>query len=665
MQKSVLLIIALSLTISLYAGDKTYAVTSPDRNLRFSLQCTPEHLTYTVIYKQNKIVDNSAIVLTFPDDAFAAHLKMNKPVFSVIDTTYSLVVGKSKNVRDYCRQMIIGLSQTQAPFHSINLTIRAYNDGIAFRYDFPTQANWKTFTLTDERTEMNIAGNPKVITGFLENFQTSHEPLYTHLRYADIKNDTLMDVPTLFQFDNGVHMAITEAALRNYAGMYLTKEKNILRTILSPRIDNPDIQVEATLPHHSPWRVFLISDQIGDLFTSNIITNLNEPCALKDISWIKPGKTTFPWWNGNIIPDTDFSPGSNFETHKYYIDFAAANHIQYHDIYGYGQQPWYMDNGSDFGQPGSEADATKPVASLDMKRICEYAHSKGVGIHLWVNWKVLYKQHPVDSIFALYERWGVSGMMVDFIDRDDQQMIQMQEEILQVAAKHHLFIQFHGVCKPTGLSRTYPNEFTREGTLNYENYKWSSDLMSANHDLDVAFTRLLAGTTDYHLGGFRSLPQEKHIIHFTNPYVTGTRAHMLAMYVVMESYLQMVADVPLAYQNAAGFEFLQQVPVVWDSTVVLQAEVDEYIVIARKKEKDWYIGAINNTNARSLSVPLSFLGSGAYEMTIYEDAPDSDAEPNHLQKRIEEVTAKDVIKIYVAGSGGAAMQIKSSGQAKH
>ncbi|MEX6688293.1 glycoside hydrolase family 97 protein [Danxiaibacter flavus] len=665
MQKPVLFIITLLVTLSLYAGDKTYSVTSPDGNLHFSLQCTSEQITYTVTYRKNKIVDNSAIRLIFPDDAFASHLKMNKPVFSVIDTSYTLVVGKSKIAHDHCRQMVIGLSQTQAPFHSINFIVRAYDEGIAFRYEFPTQTNWKTLKLTDEHTEMNIAGNPKVITGLLENFQTSHEPLYTHLRYADIKNDTLMDVPALFQFDNGVHMAITEAALRNYAGMYLIKEKGILRTALSPHIDDPDIKVEATLPHHSPWRVFLISDRMGDLFTSNMITNLNEPCVLKDISWIRPGKTTFPWWNGNIVPDTNFCPGSNFETHKYYIDFAAANHIQYHDIYGYGQQPWYFDDGSDFGQPGSEADATKPVASLDMKHICDYAHSKGVGIHLWVNWKVLYKQHPVDSIFALYEQWGVSGMMVDFIDRDDQQMIQMQEEILKTAAKHHLFIQFHGVCKPTGLSRTYPNEFTREGTLNYENYKWSSDVMNANHDLDVAFTRLIAGATDYHLGGFRSLPQGKHIIHFTNPYVTGTRAHMLAMYVVMESALQMVADAPEAYRDAPGFEFLQEVPVTWDSTVTLHAEVGEYITIARRKNNEWYVGTLNNTKARDVSIPLSFLGNGNYEMTVYEDAADSDAEPNHLQKRIESVTAKDVINIHVAGSGGAVMQIKASGQAVH
>lgn len=660
MKKYIYIIISILTTTSANAGEKIYTVASPDGNLRFTIQNTSGQTAYTITYKQKAVINSSIIMPVTSGKTFGANLKISDPVYTTIDTTYQLIVGKTKNARDNCRQMVISMSENQIPDRRINLVVRAYNDGIAFRYQIPSQPGTEDFALTGEHTRINIAGNPNIITGFLENYQTSHEPLYTHLRYNEIKNDTLMDVPTLFQFDNGVYMAITEAALRNYAGMYLTKQNNILQTSLSPDIDNTAKQEDiATLPHQSPWRVFLISDHVGDLLASNIITSLNQPCAIQDISWLKPGKTTFPWWNGNIVPDTNFCPGSNFDTHKYYIDFAAANNIQYHDIYGYGQQPWYMDNGSDFGAPGSEADAMKPVASLDMKQICDYAHSKGVGIHLWVNWKVLYKQHPIDSIFALYQHWGISGLMVDFVNRDDRHMIQMQEEILQVAAKHHLFIQFHGICKPTGLSRTYPNELTREGTLNYENYKWSSNIMSANHDLDVAFTRLIAGATDYHLGGFRSLPSDKHIIHFTNPYVTSTRSHMLAMYIIMESYLQMVADAPTAYQNQPGIEFLQQVPQVWDSTIILQAQVGEYLSIARRSRKDWYIGTINNTTARDISVPLTFIGKGTYKMTIYRDANDSETNPNHLQKKTERVTSKDIIKIHLAGSGGAVIHIET------
>ena len=246
--------------------------------------------------------------------------------------------------------------------------------------------------------------------------------------------------------------------------------------------------------------------------------------------------------------------GNNFPTNKYYIDFAARNGLDFHSIYGYAEQPWYTDDGTWFGFPGENSDITKPVSSLNMQEICDYAKSQGVQIHLWTNWKPLYAK--IDEAFALFEKWGVVGMMIDFMDRDDQEMIRIQEEFLAKAAKHHLFVQFHGSSKPSGLHRTYPNEFTREGTLNYENFKGCM-VTTADHDISMPFTRLLAGAADYHLGGFRALPKDKFKIQQSNPYVTSTRCHMLAMYVVLESYLGMICDTPEAYEGQPGFEFLQ------------------------------------------------------------------------------------------------------------
>jgi alpha-glucosidase len=422
-------------------------------------------------------------------------------------------------------------------------------------------------------------------------------------------------------------------------------------------LDDTSIKVKATLLHASPWRVMLISDRAGALIESNILTDLNAPCAIKDVSWLKPGKTTFPWWNGDVVPDTINAPGNNFVTNQYYIDFCARNHIQYHSVVEYGLHQWYTDDGVNF-QPGTHADVTKPVPGLDMKEICDYAHSKGVDVRVWVHFYALYPK--LDSAFAIFEKWGLSGMMCDFMDRDDQQMVNMQTEILQKAAAHHLHIQFHGAYKPTGEGRTYPNEFTREGTLNYETNKWNPEGLSPDHDLNIVFTRMLAGSTDYHLGGFRAVTADKWITQYTRPLMAGTRCHMLAMYAVLENALQMVCDYPVAYEGEPGFEFVKEIPTTWSETKVVNAEVDKYITIARRKNNDWYVGTINNHETRSLTIPLSFLNDGNYTATIFTDADDVTTEPNHLKEETKQVTAKDVLNVSDAGGGGVAVQIKKN-----
>jgi alpha-glucosidase len=258
---------------------------------------------------------------------------------------------------------------------------------------------------------------------------------------------------------------------------------------------------------------------------------------------------------------------------------------------------------------------------------------------------------------AIFESWGISGMMVDFMDRDDQEMINIQEEILAKAAKHHLFIQFHGSSKPSGLHRTYPNEFTREGTLNYEVYKWDT-VINADHDITMPFSRLLAGATDYHLGGFRAVPRSEFHVQFTHPLVTSTRCHMLAMYVVLESYLSMVCDVPESYHAQPGFDFLKNLPTVWDETKVTDASVNEYITVARKKDGSWYVGSLNNSKARTLTLNLDFLGKGKFTATIYRDAADVPTHPNHLVTEERIVISEDTIVLPLAADGGAVLWIR-------
>ena len=627
---------------------------SPNGNLSFVFKLENKTAKYSVSFKGKTIIDYSSLGLIMDDTLFGQNLILKKPVYKDTVEKYELVVGKAKNITTHYKEVILPLEETQTPFRKINIAVRVFDDGLGFRYEFLQQNNKQDFVLNDEQTAFNIAGNPTVHTMFFPNYVCSHENYYYALPLTDIKQDTLMDMPTLFDFDGKVYMAITEAGLLDYAGMYLAKHGEVLISKLSPLPNHPNIKVKAKFPHVSPWRIMLISDRIGDLIESNIITSLNAPCKIKDVSWIKPGKSTFPWWNGNVLPDTINAPGNNFVTAKYYIDFCARNNIEYHSVVEYGLHQWYVDDGAGF-MPGPHSDVTKAVPGLDMKEICDYAKTKGVDIRVWVHWAALYPK--LDSAFAQFEKWGLKGMMVDFMDRDDQEMVNIQTEILEKAAQHHLHIQFHGAYKPTGLHRTYPNEFTREGTLNYETNKWTNRGLPPEHDINMPFTRVLAGATDYHLGGFRAVPKNEFRQQYTRPLMAGTRCHQLGMYIVLESYLQMVCDYPEAYEGQSGFEFISQLPTTWDETKVLDAKAFQYICTARRKNNDWYIGIITDQNERNVTLNFSFLGEGNYTAEIYTDASDTDLHPNNLKKTIKTISKKDILNLEIAGGGGAVLRL--------
>lgn len=655
MRKLFILCTCLLCLINVSAQQKR-SVASPDGKLKFILNVSPEKVTYGIEYRKQQLFENSMLGLDFDSGEFGAGLKVGKVRRKKIDETYDLVVGKVSRARNHCNEMIVPLVEKVGMERSVNLIVRVFNDGIAFRYEFPKQKSWNSFVMYDEKTQFNIKGNPMALLMYLPGYINSHEAVYKHVRYDKIAGKKLIEMPATFEFENGVAVSITEAAIRNYAGMYLMKEHDGLTGKLSPKLGQEKIKVEIdSFPHCTPWRVILIAEQVGRLLESNILTSLNEPCKIEDTSWIKPYRITFTWWNGNVVPDSTFSPGNNFNTNKYYIDFAARNGLDAHGIYGYAETPWYYDDNFNFGLAGSNADVTKPIPCLNMPRILEYAKSKGVGIHLWVNWKPLYDK--LEEAFTLYEKWGVKGLMVDFMNRDDQEMMRIQETILQCAAKHKLFIQFHGASKPSGLVRTYPNEFTREGTLNYEVCK-CKNTVNADHDISIPFTRMLAGATDYHLGGFRALPRSKFKIQYVNPYVMSTRCHMLAMYVVLENHLTSLCDTPEAYEGQPGFEVLCTVPGTWDEIKVPQAKMNQYITVARRSGSDWWVGSLNNGTARSLELDLAFLDEGDYEATIYTDAEDVDKNANHLNKEVRMVSKKDTVKLSLAVDGGAVLHIR-------
>jgi alpha-glucosidase len=627
---------------------------SPDKKIEYRFDIRNGNPGYQIFYQGKQLIEFSSLNLIFGNDSLAAGVRLVKSVQIDSAEVYTLMTGRSSLVSDPYEQRSFFLKETQKPFREVVLQVRAFNDGLAFRYEF-LQPVGDSLKIMREESSFHPAGNPFVHALVLQDFENSHEGNYLRRPLEDLPADSLMDMPLLLSFPDSIYMSITEAALLDYAGMYLVKTKSGLVSRLSPMPGRADYSVLTTFPHVSPWRVMLISRRPGRFLESNIITDLAPACRLSDLSWLKPGKTTFPWWNGNVTADTLNAPGNNFVTQQYYIDFCARSHIEYHSIVEYGLHQWYQDDGISF-MPGPHSNVLKPVPGLNMKEVCDYAHSKGVGVRVWVHWLALYPK--LDSAFALFQDWGLSGMMVDFLNRDDQKMVNIQTEILQKAATHHLHIQFHGAYKPTGLSRTYPNEFTREGTLNYEADKWDPLGVSPDHDLDIVFTRAIAGSTDYHLGGFRAVVPAAFRAQYTRPLVLGTRCHMLAMYVVLENANAMVCDYPEAYEGQPGFDFIQQVPTTWDQTRVLYGLPDEYVIIARKKREVWWLGGITGNTGRTLILSFDFLKEGNWKATLFQDDLKTPFHPNGILIATREVNSHSTLEIPMAAGGGFAVKIE-------
>ncbi len=657
MKKIVLVILVACQVLAGFANRKLpLRLESPDKRIQFEFEIRNGRPGYRVLYEGKLLVDYSVMNLVFNGDSLIQGVRLEKS--SIMDSVerYSLLTGRSSQVNDAYRQLTLYVIELKSPQRKVGIQVRAFNDGLAFRYLFASPKE-DSLMIRQERTTFQISGDPRVHALVLPDYHSSHEGNYLHRQFRQLPEDSLIDMPVLLEFPENIYMAITEAALLDYAGMYLVKSKSGFCSNLSPRPENSAYAIKALLPHESPWRVMLISKGPGRLLESNLITDLAPPCRLKDLGWLKPGKTTFPWWNGNVTPDTLNAPGNNFVTQQYYIDFCARSRIEYHSVVEYGLHQWYQDDGVSF-MPGPNSNVLKAVPGLDMKEVCDYAHSKGVGVRVWVHWKALYPK--LDSAFALFQQWGLSGLMVDFMDRDDQEMVNIQTEILQKAAAHHLHIQFHGAYKPTGLSRTYPNEFTREGALNYEHDKWNPEGVSPDHDLDIAFTRLIAGSTDYHLGGFRAVTKSQFRAQYTRPLVLGTRSHMLAMYVVLENANAMVCDYPEAYENQPGFDFLQTVPTTWDATVVIEGRPDQYLVMARKKNQDWWVGGITGDSARVLKFrPVFFNEAGKqWKLTIYQDDLKPPFNPNAVIKSTMKADPGTVLEIPLAAGGGFVIKLE-------
>ncbi len=529
---------------------------------------------------------------------------------SSVDTTYTIPVGKTASARDQHNELIVLWEEVLAPHRRLELAVRVFDDGFAFRYQIPAGGPLANGIIRDELTRFTFVGTPRALALPLKDYTTSYEGYYKTLDVTAMAPDQLYALPMLLDQpaatgSGRVWMAITEANLTNYAGMYLARgdgKPGTLAAKLSPlpgRIDGARVVVDR-VPFETPWRVVMVADDPGRLIESNLIFHLNAPSAIADPSWIKPGKTLFPWWNGYVDEDVTFKPGVNTATMKHYIDFAAAHGIPYHSLDGL-DIAWY---GGPI-QPQGPTDITRAAPSIDMPELLAYAKSKNIRLRVWLHWKALKAQ--IDEAFRVYGAWGLEGVMVDFMDRDDQEMVRFYHEMARKAAEHHLTVTLHGAYKPTGLERTWPNVLTYEAALNQEYNKWEKPGEPGTpprHNLDIAFVRMLAGPLDYHQGGMRSVLPENYHPRDKAPPVQGTRGHQLAMYVVYQNHLPMMADYPEAYRNQAGLDFMVDVPTTWDETRVLHAELGECLVIARRKGDVWYLGGMTAGAGRDLDLTL-------------------------------------------------------------
>ena len=634
-----------------------------------SLQASGGQLAYRVAFRGKPVLEWSNLGLAIEGaPVLGAAVRVESSKNSAGDETWNSVAGKSNPIRDHYNAVSVQTVETTAAGRRLTIEARAYDDGVAFRYIIPAQAGVKELRITNEATQFRFSKDATTWSLILRDFQTSNEDDYHELTIGGLHPEYLIGLPQLLEVPGVAWVGLTEAYIDDWAGLFVhaTGDRNLLTARLAPRVEDRtaphlpwpmDAQAEATAvsvirqaPAQSPWRVLLIADDPGRLVESNMVVNLNPPSAISDTSWIVPGKTAWDWWSGQIVKNVPFKGGMNTETMKYYIDFSARNGFRYMLV----DAGWAPSAGAAYGAGRRESDLTKFKPQVDIPKLVEYAKSKNVQVWLWAYWTDIDAQAA--DAFAQFEKWGVVGVKIDFMDRADQWMVNWYRDMAQKAAGHHLMLDYHGAYKPDGMRRTYPNVLTREGVMGAEYNKWSARETPV-HNTTLPFTRMLAGPMDYTPGGFNNVTKAEFEPRDKNPMVMGTRCHQVALFVVFESPFMMVADHPAAYDGQKETEFLKAVPTTWDETRVLNGRPARFITIARRKGRDWYVGSITNWDPREVEVPLSFLGGGKYAAEIYADGPNAAQQPKESVLEKRSVDASTVLKLKLAPGGGAAIRI--------
>ena len=647
-------------------GTHKVELTSPGRknSIVFELlndSARSNAIFYSVRSGETEILENSPFSLEFKGMPSYGHdLKIVGVERHIINEPWEKVWGRNKLVTNHCNEVTITLTERHEPGRTIKLVARAYDDGVAMRYILPDRSGMDTLRLSSENLAFRFTGNDTVWAVDYGGYVSHQEAEFKKMKLSDIGLE-VMGMPLLVKINAEKWVAITEADLTDWAGMYISSEKgtpNALVTKLSPHPDEPDVAVTVTTVRQSPWRVIMIADSPGRFLETDLIANLNDPCEISDVSWIRPGKSAWDWWWCNkYAPNAGFKLGSNTQTMKYFIDFASEMGWEYQlvDWYWYGE-PFDLKRKESVSNP--DADITKMNPDIDIPRLVNYAKSKNVKLLLWLEWGSANKQ--MDDAFALYEKWGVAGVKVDFMQRDDQQMVNFYHRLVKTAALHHLVVDFHGAYKPTGFSRTYPNMLTREGVMGNEYNKWSKNI-TPEHKVTLPFTRGILGEMDFTQGSFVNayVSDFKTEQNFPSPMSMGTRCNQLALMVVYESALQVLCDSPDNYRKSpAGLDFLKAVPTTWDETRVLLAEVGNYITVARKSGTTWYLGSMTGADGRSLTIPMNFLGEGSYVAQIWKDNTDAGAKATDVIVQTRTVTRADLIPAKLAPGGGQVMIVR-------
>ena len=680
------------------------SIDSPNKEVKINFLLSENgEIAYNVLFKNEKIIDTSTLGFTLKN---MPPIKDNFEVIgtkkAIYNNEWEMPFGENHFIKNNYKKLTILLSENTDLKRQLHIIFRAYNDGIGFRYYFPEQENLKNVYILEENTQFNLTGDHEV--WWIPGDWDCYEHLYNHTKFSEIdalskRNNPDIDAsyipinavstPVTMKTSDKLYLAFHEAALVDYSSMTLQIDKdNLSMDSALVGTDRKDYKVEKTTPFYTPWRVIQIGEKAGDLIESNIILNLNEPNKLGDVSWIKPMKYVGIWWEMHLgistwdyagtqdmdtfmstNPEPTGKHGATTENAKKYIDFASKNNIEGLLVEGWNIGWEYWRNEEDREHA---FDFVTPYPDYDLEEVVNYGKSKGVDLimHHETSASVENYEEHQDKAYSLMESLDLhavkTGYVGSIIPRGEyhhgQYMVNHYLNTAKKAAQYKIALDVHEPVVPTGLRRTYPNLLSAEGARGQEFNAWATDGGNPpNHNPTLAFTRLLAGPMDFTPGIFDITLTKKT----DNPYnnrVHTTLAQQLALYVVIYSPVQMVADLVENYDNHPALQFIRDVPVNWETTKVLNGEVGEYVTIARKERDsdNWFIGSITNEKARDFNIPLDFLDRFKnYTATIYEDGENThwDNNPTAYNIRTIKVDRSSNIHLHLAPGGGAAISI--------
>ena len=622
---------------------KAIELFSPDKTIKVSVELT-DKIYYSVSSNNQVLLEKSSLLLKLSDETLGANPKLGNKKTSTIDETIQREIPlKNAQVKNNCNVLLLNFKS------NYSVEFRAYNDGVAYR--FITKKKSSEIEVLDEEVSLKFPDGFDAVWSSTKSFKTGYEIPYKKISSTEVNSLEKSTLPVFIDTRKGFKILVSEADLFDYPCMFLKGiEGNILQSMFPkcPLEFGPDgdrslkILKEANYiaktkgSRNFPWRVLKISNDDRQIFENELVFKLSRPNELGATDWIKPGQVSWEWWHDARLYGVDFKSGYNLDSYKYYIDFASKFGIPYIIM--------------DEGWAKSTTDPFTPNPTIDLFELIKYGQSKNVKIVLWLTWLTVENHF---DLFKKFSDWGIAGVKIDFMDRSDQWMVNYYERVAREAAKNHMFVDFHGAFKPAGMERALPNILSYEGVVGMEQ-NIGGGLATPNNNAYLPFIRNAVGPMDFTPGAMNSVHPEDYRSTRTNPQSIGTRAYQMALFVVFESGLQMLADNPFYYyREKECTNFITSVPVIWDETRVLAAEAGEYFVVAKRKGKKWFIGGITNSTARDLEVRLNFLQDGkVYQMTAFKDGMNADVQAMDYKKTSSSVTKSETIKLHLVRDGG-------------